>query len=75
MTDANDLSATGSNAAATLGLDPRLLEVLACPCDAHAPLIVDQARQLLVCTDCRRGFVVRDGIPVMLLDESIPATG
>jgi uncharacterized protein len=55
-----------------LGLDPLLLEILACPCEAHAPLNVDEARVLLVCTECGRGFPVRDGIPVMLLDEAVP---
>jgi uncharacterized protein YbaR (Trm112 family) len=58
----------------TLGLDPLLLEILACPCEAHAALEVDGARQLLVCTVCFRGFPVRDGIPVMLLDEALPPT-
>lgn len=57
---------------ATLGLDPLLLEILACPCEAHAALTVDAERELLVCTVCQRGFPVRDGIPVMLLDEAIP---
>jgi uncharacterized protein YbaR (Trm112 family) len=56
----------------TLGLDPLLLEILACPCEAHAPLAVDGERELLVCTQCHRGFPVRDGIPVMLLDEAVP---
>lgn len=56
----------------TLGLDPLLLEILACPCEVHAPLEVDGPRSLLVCTACRRGFPVRDGIPVMLLDEAVP---
>ncbi len=56
----------------TLGLDPLLLEILACPCEAHAPLRIDLARRLLVCTTCERGFPVRDGIPVMLLDEAVP---
>ncbi len=56
----------------TLGLDPLLLEILACPCEVHAPLEVDAVRGLLVCTSCRRGFPVRDGIPVMLLDEAVP---
>jgi uncharacterized protein len=55
-----------------LGLDPLLLEILACPCEAHAPLNVDETRALLVCTECGRGFPVRDGIPVMLLDEAVP---
>ena len=56
----------------TLGLDPLLLEILACPCEEHAALEVDVPRHLLVCTACRRGFPVRDGIPVMLLDEAVP---
>lgn len=55
-----------------LGLDPLLLEILACPCEDHAPLVVDEERALLVCTSCGRGFPVRDGIPVMLLDEAVP---
>ncbi len=56
----------------TLGLDPLLLEILACPCEVHAALEVDGDRRLLVCSSCRRGFPVRDGIPVMLLDEAVP---
>ena len=52
-----------------LGLDPLLLEVLACPCPAHAPLRVDEANSALVCTQCGRSFEVRDGIPVLLLEE------
>jgi uncharacterized protein YbaR (Trm112 family) len=56
----------------TLGLDPLLLEILACPCEVHAALEVDVDRRLLVCSVCRRGFPVRDGIPVMLLDEAVP---
>lgn len=59
----------------TLGLDPLLLEILACPCPDHAPLDVDATRRLLVCTACGRGFPVRDGIPVMLLDEAVPPAG
>ena len=55
----------------TLGLDPVLLEILACPAADHAPLVPDVARSLLVCTVCGRGFPVRDGIPVMLLDEAV----
>ena len=63
----------GARGQGALGLDPLLLEILACPCEAHAALEVDSERQLLVCTVCRRGFHVRDGIPVMLLDEAVAA--
>lgn len=55
-----------------LGLDPVLLQILACPCERHAPVRVDAPRSLLVCTECGRGFPVREGIPVMLLDEAVP---
>jgi len=59
-----------------LGLDPRLLELLRCPQPHHARLRVDEVRQQLVCTECGVGFGVRDGIPIMLLDEaSGPAQG
>lgn len=53
-----------------LGLDPVLLEILACPCEHHAALEVDEPGSALVCTRCRTSFPVRDAIPVMLLDEA-----
>ncbi|HWC81284.1 MAG TPA: Trm112 family protein [Pseudonocardiaceae bacterium] len=57
-------------------LDPQLLEILACPSTDHAPLLVgspdDPEADVLTCTACGRGFPVRDGIPVLLLDEAIP---
>ena len=59
----------------TVQLDPVLLEVLACPAEHHAPLVVgapgDPEAAALTCTDCGRVFPVRDGIPVLLLDEAI----
>ncbi|HEX4724867.1 MAG TPA: Trm112 family protein [Pseudonocardiaceae bacterium] len=56
-------------------LDPQLLEILACPSPDHAPLRVgsatDPAADFLTCTSCGRSFPVRDGIPVLLLDEAV----
>ncbi|HEY0803822.1 MAG TPA: Trm112 family protein [Pseudonocardiaceae bacterium] len=56
-------------------LDPQLLEILACPSPDHAPLTVglptDPAADFLTCTSCGRSFPVRDGIPVLLLDEAV----
>jgi uncharacterized protein YbaR (Trm112 family) len=49
-------------------LDPSLLEILACPCEAHAPLELDEAANELLCTVCDRAYPIRDGIPVLLLD-------
>lgn len=55
-------------------LQPWLVEMLACPCDAHAPLDYDpQAADgagELGCTQCDRVFRIDDGIPVLLLDEA-----
>jgi uncharacterized protein len=53
-----------------LGLDPRLLAILACPDTHHSPLTVDVEASELVCGTCSRAFPVRDGIPVLLLDEA-----
>ena len=55
---------------APLGIPADLWDVLACPCDAHAPVRADEETGRIVCTVCGRSFEVRDGIPVMLLDEA-----
>jgi uncharacterized protein len=62
----------------TLGIDPRLLEILACPCEHHAPVepvTSGAAAPALSCTRCHTTFPVRHGIPVMLLDEATPGPG
>ncbi|MGB7983375.1 MAG: Trm112 family protein [Candidatus Nanopelagicales bacterium] len=59
-----------------MNIDPLLLEILACPCDYHAPVRPDDAdlaaATSLVCTRCATTFPVREDIPVMLLDEATP---
>jgi uncharacterized protein len=52
-------------------LDPILLEVLACPAPDHGPLSFDVQAQTFTCTSCGRVYPVRDGLPVLLLDEVI----
>ncbi|GAB3296280.1 Trm112 family protein [Parasphingorhabdus pacifica] len=62
-------------------LEPRLLEILACPCPEHGALrpgSTDEPQaDWLTCTVCGRSFPVRDGIPVLLLEEAVggPAAG
>ncbi|WP_103500612.1 MULTISPECIES: Trm112 family protein [Streptomyces] len=48
-----------------------LLEILACP-ECHAPLREDEAAEELVCAveGCGLAYPVRDGIPVLLVDEA-----
>lgn len=57
-------------------VDEQLLGILACPSPDHAPLARgsrdDPAADALTCTECGREFPVRDGIPVLLLDEATP---
>lgn len=50
-------------------LDPRLLEILACPQD-KGPLLYFADEQLLLNPRLRRSYAVRDGIPVMLIEEA-----
>ncbi len=52
-----------------LGLDPALLEIIVCP-NCHGKLRVELAARELVCVSCGFGYPVRDGIPVLLLDEA-----
>jgi uncharacterized protein YbaR (Trm112 family) len=51
-------------------LDPRLLEILACPED-KGPLLYFADEQTLYNPRLHRRYQVRDGIPVMLIDEAV----
>ena len=48
-------------------IDPKLLEILACPA-CKTP--VKQEGERLVCAQCGRRYPIRDGIPVMLIEEA-----
>ena len=50
-------------------LDPRLLEILACPQD-KGPLLYFADEQLLFNPRPNQSYAVRDGIPVMLIDQA-----
>lgn len=58
-----------------MSLDPKLVEILACPDTHHAPLAYDADAQTLTCPQCQRVFEVRDGIPVLLLDDALAPGG
>ena len=60
---------SASGPASDLGLDPLLLELVACP-DCHGSLAVDSDASELVCTACGLAYPVRDRIPVLLVDEA-----
>ena len=49
--------------------DPKLLELLVCPL-TKGPLEYDAARQELISRQAKLAFPIRDGIPIMLVEEA-----
>jgi uncharacterized protein YbaR (Trm112 family) len=54
-------------------IDSRLLEILICPA-CHGELTALDADRGLECAGCGRVYPIRDGIPVMLVEEASPPT-
>ena len=52
-------------------IDPKLLELLVCPL-TKGPLRYDADRQELVSAEAKLAYPIRDGIPIMLVDEARP---
>ncbi len=50
-------------------IDPRLLEVLICPA-SREPLTFDRDRNELVSKKARLAYPIRNGVPIMLVDEA-----
>jgi len=50
-------------------IDPRLLEILVCPL-TKGPLEYDRAAGELISRQAGLAYPVRDGIPIMLIDEA-----
>ena len=49
--------------------DPKLLEILVCPV-TKAPLEYDAVKQELISRQAGLAFPIREGIPIMLIDEA-----
>ena len=50
-------------------IDERLLEILACPA-CKGKVHLDEQSERIVCDACGKRYPVRDGIPVMLIEEA-----
>jgi hypothetical protein len=50
-------------------VDPKLLEILVCPL-TKGPLRYDKNNQELVSQQAGLAYPIRDGIPIMLVDEA-----
>lgn len=51
------------------GIDPKLLEILVCPLTKQT-LRYDRLAQELVSEAAGLAFPIRDGVPIMLVDEA-----
>ena len=52
-----------------MAIDPKLLDILACPlCKTEVTLTADGAG--LLCGTCRRRYPIVDDIPIMLIEEA-----
>jgi hypothetical protein len=58
-------------AGAQPGVDPKLLDLLVCPL-TKGPLRYDRMRQELISEQAGLAYPIRDGIPIMLVDEARP---
>ena len=50
-------------------IDPKLLEILVCPL-TKGPLRYDRQAQELISEEAGLAYPIRDGIPIMLIDEA-----
>jgi len=50
-------------------IDPKLLEVLVCPL-TKTRLRYDKNKQELISDEAKLAFPIRDGIPIMLIEEA-----
>ena len=50
-------------------VDPKLLEILVCPV-TKGPLEYDAAHNELISRQAKLAYPIRDGIPIMLVDEA-----
>lgn len=64
-----DVPSADSAAPDSARVDPRLLEILVCPL-TKGPLRYDAAARELISDEAGLAYPIRDGIPIMLVDEA-----
>jgi uncharacterized protein YbaR (Trm112 family) len=65
----HEVSMTDTTPQQATRVERRLLEVLVCP-QTKSSLIYDEARQELISVAARLAYPIRDGVPVMLVEEA-----
>ncbi|MBW2560692.1 MAG: Trm112 family protein [Deltaproteobacteria bacterium] len=52
-------------------IQKELLDILACP-QCKGEVRLNEEETGLICDTCRLLYEIRDGIPIMLIDEAVP---
>ena len=53
-----------------MAVGKELLDILICP-NCHGKIVYDETAQTITCQgECKYVYPVRDGIPIMLIDEA-----
>ncbi|WP_461831727.1 Trm112 family protein [Aquifex sp.] len=55
-------------------LEKELLDILACP-KCKEDLTYDREKDILICERCKVYYEIREGIPVLLVEEAKPLHG
>ncbi len=53
-----------------MAINKDLLDILACP-KCKGEITLAEKKDGLICTNCKLLYPIRDGIPVMLIDEAV----
>ncbi len=57
-----------------MSIDKKLLEILACP-KCKGEIRLNETDDGLICDACKLLYEIKDGIPIMLIDEAKPLEG
>ncbi len=60
-----------TNVRDTMTISKELLDILACP-KCKGTIFLNEAQDGLVCGACKLVYEIREGIPIMLIDEAKP---
>ncbi len=54
-----------------MSIKKELLDILACP-KCKGDIVYDEERDRLICHNCKIYYEIKDGIPIMLIEEAKP---
>ncbi|MBI5249875.1 MAG: Trm112 family protein [Desulfomonile tiedjei] len=54
-----------------MAVNQKLLDILVCP-KCKGDLILTENQDGLICNSCRLKYLIKDDIPIMLIDEAVP---